>query len=69
VLDKQLKSRDYIIGPLTVVDFLIGPRLDTGVGDDAGVVAGLVENLGLDEKLPGERVDGGLGTADPLADP
>jgi hypothetical protein len=39
------------------------------VGDDAGVVAGLVENLGLDDKLPGERVDGGLGTADPPADP
>jgi glutathione S-transferase len=32
VLDKQLKGRDYIIGPLTVVDFLIGPRLDTAPG-------------------------------------
>ena len=32
MLDKQLKSRDYIIGPLTVVDFLIGPRLDTAPG-------------------------------------
>jgi glutathione S-transferase len=29
VLDKQLADRDYIVGPLTVVDFLIGPRLDT----------------------------------------
>jgi len=29
VLD-QLEDRDYVIGPLTVVDFLIGPRLDTG---------------------------------------
>ena len=32
MLDKQLKGRDYIIGPLTVVDFLIGPRLDTAPG-------------------------------------
>ena len=30
VLDKQLEGRDYILGPLSVVDFLIGPRLDTG---------------------------------------
>ena len=29
VLDKQLKGRDYILGPLSVVDFLIGPRFDT----------------------------------------
>ncbi|MGB6949831.1 MAG: glutathione S-transferase family protein [Methyloceanibacter sp.] len=29
VLDKQLEGRDYILGPLTVVDFLTGPRLDT----------------------------------------
>lgn len=29
VLDKQLEGRDYVVGPLTVVDFLIGPRLDT----------------------------------------
>lgn len=29
VLDKQLEGRDYILGPLTVVDFLMGPRLDT----------------------------------------
>ena len=29
VLDKQLEGRDYILGPLTVVDFLIGPRFDT----------------------------------------
>ncbi|MBK5196676.1 MAG: glutathione S-transferase family protein [Methyloceanibacter sp.] len=29
VLDKQLAGRDYVVGPLTVVDFLIGPRLDT----------------------------------------
>ena len=32
VLDKQLEGRDYVIGPLTVVDFLIGPRLDTAPG-------------------------------------
>jgi glutathione S-transferase len=30
VLDRQLEGRDYILGSLTVVDFLIGPRLDTG---------------------------------------
>jgi glutathione S-transferase len=30
VLDKQLDGRDYILGDLTVLDFLIGPRLDTG---------------------------------------
>lgn len=29
VLDRQLAGRDYVVGPLTVVDFLIGPRLDT----------------------------------------
>jgi glutathione S-transferase len=29
VLDQQLATRDYIAGPLTVVDFLVGPRLDT----------------------------------------
>jgi glutathione S-transferase len=29
VLDKQLEGRDYVLGPLTVVDFLMGPRLDT----------------------------------------
>ncbi|HET7852698.1 MAG TPA: glutathione binding-like protein [Methyloceanibacter sp.] len=29
VLDNQLAGRDYIVGPLTVVDFLIAPRLDT----------------------------------------
>jgi glutathione S-transferase len=29
VLDKQLAGRDYVIGKLTVLDFLIGPRLDT----------------------------------------
>ncbi|MGA8689374.1 MAG: glutathione S-transferase family protein [Methyloceanibacter sp.] len=29
VLDRQLEGRDYIVGPLSVVDFLIGPRLDT----------------------------------------
>ncbi|MGB6907831.1 MAG: glutathione S-transferase family protein [Methyloceanibacter sp.] len=29
VLDQQLEGRDYILGPLTVVDFLAGPRLDT----------------------------------------
>jgi glutathione S-transferase len=32
VLDKQLEGRDYVLGPLTVLDFLIGPRLDTGPG-------------------------------------
>ena len=30
VLDKQLEGRDFIAGPLSVVDFLIGLRLDTG---------------------------------------
>jgi glutathione S-transferase len=30
VLDRQLEGRDYIIGSLSVLDFLIGPRLDTG---------------------------------------
>jgi glutathione S-transferase len=29
VLDRQLATRDFIAGPLTVVDFLVGPRLDT----------------------------------------
>ena len=29
VLDKQLEGRDYVIGPLSVVDFLIGPRFDS----------------------------------------
>jgi len=29
VLDKQLESCNYVVGPLTIVDFLIGPRLDT----------------------------------------
>jgi glutathione S-transferase len=29
VLDRQLKDHDYVVGPLSVVDFLIGPRLDT----------------------------------------
>jgi glutathione S-transferase len=28
VLDKQLEGRDYIIGPLSIVDFAIGARLD-----------------------------------------
>jgi glutathione S-transferase len=32
VLDRQLEGRDYVVGPLTVVDFLIGPRLDTAPG-------------------------------------
>jgi glutathione S-transferase len=32
VLDRQLEGRDYVVGPLTVVDFLIGPRLDTSPG-------------------------------------
>jgi glutathione S-transferase len=29
VLDKQLEGRDFILGDLSLVDFLIGPRLDT----------------------------------------
>jgi glutathione S-transferase len=29
VLDNQLAGRDYIVGPLTVVDFLIAPRFDS----------------------------------------
>ena len=28
VLDKQLEDRDYIVGPLSIVDFAIGPRFD-----------------------------------------
>jgi glutathione S-transferase len=28
LLDRQLEGRDYIIGPLSVVDFAIGPRFD-----------------------------------------
>jgi glutathione S-transferase len=28
VLDKQLEGRDYIVGPLSIVDFAIGPRFD-----------------------------------------
>jgi glutathione S-transferase len=28
VLDRQLEGRDYVIGPLSVVDFAIGPRFD-----------------------------------------
>jgi glutathione S-transferase len=32
VLDSQLEGRDYVVGPLTVVDFLIGPRLDSAPG-------------------------------------
>jgi glutathione S-transferase len=30
VLDRQLAGRDYIIGPLSIADFAMGPRLDTG---------------------------------------
>lgn len=29
VLDKQLEGRDFVLGELSLVDFLIGPRLDT----------------------------------------
>lgn len=28
VLDRQLEGRDYVIGPLSIVDFAIGTRLD-----------------------------------------
>ena len=28
VLDRQLERRDYVIGPLSIADFAIGPRLD-----------------------------------------
>lgn len=28
VLDRQLQDRDYVVGPLSVVDFAIGPRFD-----------------------------------------
>jgi glutathione S-transferase len=28
VLDAQLAGRDFVLGELSVVDFLIGPRLD-----------------------------------------
>jgi len=30
VLDRQLKGREYVIGPLSIVDFVIGARLDRG---------------------------------------
>jgi len=30
VLDRQLEGRDYVIGPLSVADFVIGARLDRG---------------------------------------
>ncbi|HEY8275393.1 MAG TPA: glutathione S-transferase family protein [Methyloceanibacter sp.] len=29
VLDRQLEARDFVLGDLSMVDFLIGPRLDT----------------------------------------
>jgi glutathione S-transferase len=32
VLDQQLATGDYVVGPLSVVDFLIGPWLDTAPG-------------------------------------
>lgn len=28
VLDQQLEGRDYIVGPLSIVDFVVGARLD-----------------------------------------
>jgi glutathione S-transferase len=28
VLDRQLEGRDYVVGPLSIVDFAIGPRFD-----------------------------------------
>jgi glutathione S-transferase len=28
VLDRQLEGRDYVIGPLSIADFAIGPRFD-----------------------------------------
>jgi glutathione S-transferase len=28
VLDRQLEGRDYVLGPLTVIDFAMGPRFD-----------------------------------------
>jgi glutathione S-transferase len=28
VLDKQLEGRDYVVGPLSIADFAIGPRFD-----------------------------------------
>ena len=28
VLEKQLEGRDYIVGPLSIADFAVGPRLD-----------------------------------------
>jgi glutathione S-transferase len=31
VLDKRLEGRDYILGPLSFVDFLIGPRFDSAL--------------------------------------
>jgi hypothetical protein len=40
-----------------------------GVGDDTRIVAGLIEHLRLDQNLPGERIHGSFGTADPPADP
>jgi glutathione S-transferase len=30
VLDRQLEARDYVIGPLSIADFAIAPRLERG---------------------------------------
>ena len=49
VLDRQLEGRDHVIGPLTVVDFLIGPRLDTApaiLNFDIGSYANITAWLG-----------------------
>jgi glutathione S-transferase len=30
VLDRQLEGREFVIGPLSIADFVIGARLDRG---------------------------------------
>ena len=39
------------------------------IGDDARIVAGLLQDFRLDEELPVERVDGGLGSRRPPEEP
>ncbi len=45
VLDHQLEHHDYIVGPLSIVDFAIGARLDRGPGI-LKIDMGPYENIG-----------------------